>query len=111
MTDPDTSYVVSEAQKQAFVRDGYVHLPGVLSEAELEQIEVTYHKFLAREIDVPGRDFCDMSGDYERSLEEFSIVHVMLPRVYYPPLQGNLYELRAASIAEQLCGPEMDVGL
>jgi phytanoyl-CoA hydroxylase len=100
-------YAVSPEELERFRRDGYVHLEGVLAEEELAGIEEVYQRFLRREIEVPGRDFCDMSGDYTRRPEEFSVVNVMLPRRYFPAWQGNLYERRAASIAEQLCGPGM----
>lgn len=43
-----------------------------------------------------------MSGDFDRAVEDYSIINAMLPRVYHPPLQGNLYERRAASITRQL---------
>lgn len=36
-------------------------------------------RFLRREIPVEGRDFCDMSGDYTKSLNDFSIINIMLP--------------------------------
>jgi phytanoyl-CoA hydroxylase len=103
------SYVVSDADRERFERDGYVHLPAVLSEVELRDIEAVYEQFLRGEIPVEGRDFCDMSGDYGRRVEEFSIVNVMLPRRYWPKWQGNIYERRAQSIAEQLCGAGMVV--
>jgi hypothetical protein len=64
---------------------------------------------MRQEIYVPGKDFCDMSGGFDRKPEEFSIVNAMLPRKYYPQWQGNIYELRTASIAEQLCGPDMEI--
>ncbi len=100
-------YRLSEEEKERFRRDGYVHLRGVLSDEELAAIAATYDRFLKREIPVPGKDLCDMSGDYTRAFEQYSIVNVMLPRRYYPAWQGNLYEQRAASIAEQLHGPGM----
>ena len=100
-------YHVSEEELERFRRDGYVHLRGVLSDEELAEIEATYDRFLRREIAVPGKDLCDMSGDYGRAFEQYSIVNVMLPRRYFPAWQGNLYEQRAASIAEQLHGPGM----
>ena len=34
----------------------------------------------------------------------YAIANVMLPRRYYPAWQGDLFERRAESIAEQLCG-------
>ena len=103
----DGRYVVSDEEKGRFERDGYVHLAGVLSEDEVRAVEVDYERFLRREIAVPGKDFCDMSGDYARPPEEFSIINVMLPRRYHPPWQGHVYEQRAHSIAEQLCGAGM----
>lgn len=50
-----------------------------------------------------------MAGGFDRKPEDFSIVNAMLPRKYYPAWQGNIYELRTASIAEQLCGPDMEI--
>src|SRR5690242_18286239 len=101
------AYVLTPDELERFRADGWVQLPGLVSEAELRELELVYQRFLAREIAVPGRDFCDMSSDYQKPLEQFSIVNVMLPRRYYPQWQGNLYELRAASVARQLCGPDM----
>ena len=43
-----------------------------------------------------------MSGDFDRPFEQYSIINAMLPRVYHPPLRGNVYERRAASITRQL---------
>lgn len=100
-------YRVCAEEKERFRRDGYVHLRGVLSDEELAGIAAVYERFLRREIPVAGKDLCDMSGDYARPFERYSIVNVMLPRRYHPAWQGNLYEQRAASIAEQLHGPDM----
>lgn len=102
-------YRVSSEERDRFFRDGFVHLEGVLSDDEVAVLEVDYMRFLRREIDVPGKDLCDMSGDYSRTFEQYSIVNVMLPRKYYPPWVDNLYERRAASIAAQLHGPGMQI--
>ena len=97
-------YLVSPDEVERFHHDGYVHLAGVLSEEELRPIEEVYLRFLAREIPVPGKDFCDMSGAYGGDPAGYALINVMLPRRYYPAWQGNLYERRAASIARQLRG-------
>jgi hypothetical protein len=102
-----TAYGLTKEEIERFRSEGWLHLHGVLSEGEVREIEAVYERFLRREIDVPGRDFCDMSADYEKPLEQFSIVNVMLPRRYLPSLQDNVYERRAASIAKQLCGSDM----
>jgi hypothetical protein len=100
-------YRVLPEEVERFRREGYVHLRGVLAPDELAEIETIYARFLRREIPVAAKDFCDMSGDYTRPVESFAVVNVMLPTKYWPPLRGNPYERRAASIAEQLCGPDM----
>lgn len=102
-------FVITPEEKATFEREGWVHLRGVLSEPEIAEIERTYMRFLRREIEVKGRDFCDMSADYERPIESFSIVNIMLPRRYHPQWQGNLYEKRVASIAEQLLGSGLGI--
>ncbi|MFT5202013.1 MAG: phytanoyl-CoA hydroxylase [Candidatus Aldehydirespiratoraceae bacterium] len=105
----DGEYVVSEEERAHFLKSGYVHLCGLLTEAEVATLEVDYDRFLRREIEVPGKDFCDMAGDYGRSPDDYSIVNVMLPRRYFPPWQNNVYERRAASVARQLCGDGMQL--
>ncbi|MBL8768704.1 MAG: hypothetical protein JNL94_15105, partial [Planctomycetes bacterium] len=92
-------YTVTDDEIRRFREDGFVHLRGVLSEDEVRSIEATYDRFLRREIVVPGKDYCDMAGDYDRPVDQYAIVNVMLPRVYHPQWQGNVYERRAASIA------------
>lgn len=103
------AYRVSDEERAHFIEHGYVHLRGVLTDDEVAALEVDYDRFLRREIDVPGKDFCDMAGDYGREPEDYSIVNVMLPRRYYPAWQDNVYERRAASIARQLCGDGMQL--
>lgn len=102
-------YHVTPEEKAHFLEHGYVHLRGLLTEDEVAAIEVDYDRFLRREIDVPGKDFCDMAGDYGRDPDDYSIVNVMLPRRYFPQWQDNVYERRAASVARQLCGDGMQL--
>jgi phytanoyl-CoA hydroxylase len=102
-------YRVSDAERAYFHEHGYVHLRGLLTDDEIAALEVDYDRFLRREIEVSGKDFCDMAGDYGREPGDFSIVNVMLPRRYFPQWQGNIYERRAASVARQLCGDGMDL--
>jgi phytanoyl-CoA hydroxylase len=103
----DGCYVVTAADREGFHRDGYVHLAGLLTEDEVAALAVVYDRFLRREIEVPGKDYCDMAGDYGRDPADFSIVNVMLPRRYFPAWQGNVLERRAQQVAEQLHGAGM----
>jgi ectoine hydroxylase-related dioxygenase (phytanoyl-CoA dioxygenase family) len=115
-TDPGAArrtsnrYEVSQDEKDAFGRDGYVHLRGVMSPAEMDEIEADYDRFLRGEIAVEGKDFNDMTtGEHGTDPSGYAVVNVMLPRRYHPAWQGNVFELRAASIAEQLCGEGMTI--
>jgi hypothetical protein len=105
----DGRYEITDAERTTFAEQGFVHLRGILADDEVAEIEVTYDRFLRREIDVPGKDFCDMAGDYGREPEDFSIVNVMLPRRYHPAWQGNVYERRTQDVATQLLGPGMSI--
>ena len=101
-------YNVTDAEREAFRRDGYVHLRGVLDDEEIAEVDAIYNRFLRREISVDGKDFNDMTtGEHGTDPSGYAIVNVMLPRKYLPSLQGSIYEQRAQSIAEQLCGEGM----
>ncbi|MGC4086780.1 MAG: phytanoyl-CoA dioxygenase family protein [Polyangiaceae bacterium] len=100
-------YRLTEDERRGFDQDGWIRLPGFLAEAELAELERVYMAMLRREIPVAGRDYCDMSGDYSRPIEEFALLNVMLPRRYHPALVGNVYERRAGDVARQLLGDDM----
>ena len=102
------TYLVTDAERQAFDDDGYVHLPEVLTQSELDAIETVYDAFMRGEIAVPGKDLNDMvTGAYGTDPAGFAIFNVMLPRRYHPDWQGNVFEQVGLSIAEQLCGEGM----
>ena len=87
-----------------------MHLRGVMSGDEMDEIESVYERFLRGEIPVPGKDFNDMTtGEHGTDPAGYAVINVMVPRRYLPEWQGNLYERRAQSIADQLCGPGMTI--
>lgn len=97
-------YILSPEEVAQFHREGYVTLRAVLSEAELAAIEPVYERFISGGVPGMGRDYCDMSGPYDRAPEDFSLVNAVLPRRYEPALRDNLFERRAASVSRQLIG-------
>ncbi|QQN74339.1 phytanoyl-CoA dioxygenase family protein [Croceicoccus sp. YJ47] len=98
------AFILSPEEIERFHRDGYITLRQVMTDDELSGIEELFDRFIRGEVPGMGKDFCDMSGPYDRKFEEFSLVNAVLPRTYRPELCGNLYELRTASIARQLLG-------
>ena len=104
------TYLITPEELEKFRRDGYVHLRGVMSAAEMDEIEQVYDRFLRGEIAVEGKDFNDMTtGEHGTDPSGYAVVNVMLPRRYFPGWQGNLFERRAQSIADQLCGEGMTI--
>lgn len=101
-------YEVTVEERERFARDGYVHLPAVLDEAELADLDRVYDAFMRGEIAVEGRDLNDMvTGAYGTDPSKYVIFNVMLPRRYHPAWEGNVFERVGHSIAEQLCGEGM----
>jgi ectoine hydroxylase-related dioxygenase (phytanoyl-CoA dioxygenase family) len=96
------AYVVTPEQIEAFERDGYVHLPNVLTEDEMREVEEPAMRFIRGEVVPEGKDLCDMSGATDRTPDEYSVFNAMLPRRYMPSMRGNIFERRTASIATQL---------
>jgi len=104
----DGRYVVSPDDREAFRRDGFVHLRAVMSPAEMDEITAAYDAFLRGDIAVEGKDLNDMTtGRHGGDPRSYALVNVMLPRRYHPAWQGNAFERRAIDIAEQLCGEGM----
>jgi phytanoyl-CoA hydroxylase len=97
-------YSVTDEQRRKFRDDGYVHLPNVVSADEVATLAKVYDRFLSGDIAVPGKDLNDMSGDFGRKVEDYSIFNVMLPRKYHAPVRESVFERRAADIARQLHG-------
>jgi phytanoyl-CoA hydroxylase len=105
------SYLLCSEQKQAFFDTGLSILPGLLSAEELSELADVYGDYMRDgSPEKQGRDFCDMSKPYDTPRENYSVINAMLPRRYYPQLQGNVYERVAASVAAQLF-PEVDMVL
>ena len=100
-------YILRPEQIEQFKRLGYVHLPNVLAEDEICWIERSYDQFMRNEVPGMGQDFCDMSGPYDRKFQDFALINAMLPRVYMPSLQGNVFETVSAAIAAQLIGDDI----
>jgi len=98
---------VTEEEKQRYHREGFIAFDGVVSEEELQELEQVVDRFIRGEISVPGKDFCDMSKGLDAKPEDFNLVNAMLPRKYYPPWQGNIFERRCNSISRQLYGDGM----
>jgi hypothetical protein len=100
-------YIVCEADRQKYLDDGFALLEGVLTPEEVDALSVHYDRYLNNEIKGMGKDFCDMSGSYDDEFKNFALVNAMLPRVYTPEIQGNIFEKLSESISKQLFGEDM----
>lgn len=97
------NYRVCPEKLLQFQEDGLTILDDIISEADLLEIERIYDEYMREgSPEKQGKDFCDMSKPFNTPRSEYSVINAMLPRVYYPQLQGNAYERVAANIAKQL---------
>ncbi|GAB5034023.1 phytanoyl dioxygenase [Nannochloropsis oceanica] len=101
------AYSISLKDKEGYLNDGYIRLPGVLTEEEVLELESVFDAFIEGKMNVPGKDFCDMSQAFGIPFRDWRLVNAMLPREYLPALQNNVLEARALSIAQQLLGEDM----
>jgi len=51
---------------------------------------------------VPVTTSLFLAQGFDAKYENFRIINAMLPRIYHPPLQNNIYERRAASVVQQV---------
>lgn len=101
------NYWLTADEIERYHTAGYIVLDSVITEEEMATFEPLYQEFIKGEVTGMDRDFCDMSGPYDRAFEEFQLVNAVLPRKYRPELIGNVFERRADSIARQLIGDEI----
>ena len=48
-------YVLEAADVEAYKRDGYIRVPGLLTEEEVAEIEKSFDKLTAGEVEIPGK--------------------------------------------------------
>jgi len=101
-------YWLSSEQKKVYHEKGYLHVQELLSDEEVATLEIIYNKFLNNEVPGVGKDLSDITGEVEKP-KDFSAISIMLPSRYYPDLKLNLYEKRAAHIASQLEGNDLQL--
>lgn len=95
-------YRITEQEKQQFAEQGYLVLPGVLSETELEQLDPWFEHFISGQCSGMGKDLCDMTQSYDTPLAQFQLINAMLPSVYEPEFGDNVFTWVAQFIADQL---------
>jgi len=94
-------------QKTFYQINGYLHVSGILSEQEIVQEEPVYTQFINGLIPGVKNDLSDIDGEVGKPMDSYAAVSVMLPSRYNPSWQGNIFELRALHIAQQLEGDDM----
>ena len=96
-------YTITDEDVKQYAEKGYVVLPNVVTDEELEFIEHWFDHFVAgKEREHMGRDFCDMSQPYGTPFEQFQLINAMLPSKYCPELENNIFHRVAQNITDQL---------
>jgi len=95
-------YHITDEERHQYFTQGYIQLPDLLTQQEVNDLEPIFDRFISGDIKIPGKDFADMSGPMDRPFSEWELINCLVPRRYYPDWQGNIFERRAASVARQL---------
>jgi hypothetical protein len=96
-------YLITPQEVQQFNEEGYIILDEVLTEMEMEFLDLWFDHFVqGNERQNMGRDFCDMSQSYDTPIEDFQLVNAMLPSHYRSELENNVFQKVSKSIADQL---------
>lgn len=65
--------------------NGYIRLPGVLTEEECAKLEQVFDAFMEGKVQVPGKDFCDMSQKVREGRDAY-----LSPLSHYTSLKYTL---------------------
>ncbi len=96
-------YHITDDDVKQYADKGYLVLPNVISNEEMEFIEHWFDHFVAgNERQHMARDFCDMSQPYGTAFEEFQLINAMLPPKYRPEVANNILHRVAQNITDQL---------
>ena len=53
-----TGYKVTKEEIEAYHTNGYISLPGVCTQEEVDELEAIYNMCINGEVEIPGKDFC-----------------------------------------------------
>lgn len=100
-------YTLSNEQKAFYDTEGYLHLPTVVSEQELQSIEKIYNDFLEGRVEGVGMDMSDIGTEKNKSPSDYRAVSVMVPSLYAPDLAQHVLFKRVSHVVSQLLGDGM----
>jgi len=102
-------YILTPAQIQSYLENGYLHIPALLTQEELLHFEPVYQKLLEGKVQGVKNDYADSDG-ISKPVQDFKAPSVMQPSKYCPELieLGKPYYNRSVSIAQQLEGTDMN---
>jgi phytanoyl-CoA hydroxylase len=107
----ETMKIITPAMAEEFNRKGYLVVPNVLNESEINDYRVIYEKFLNNQIDA-SRYRSDLGGfaktDDANEPKEM-ITQIMLPGRVFPELLSMKLHTLSLSMAKELLGEDMEL--
>lgn len=96
--------LISDSQKRFFVEQGYLVMPDLLTNEEVNYYAHVYNSFLNNSIDSSGFR-SDLSGSEEGIVEK--ITQIMVPSRIYPDLLDKPLHEKSLHIARELLGDDL----
>jgi len=95
---------LSQAQIDAFHKNGFMWLDSITCPAEVEHLLKAYDQLFTLQAGREKGDHFDLAGPDEDGTEA-SLPQILKPRAYAPEFQNTIFETNALAIATQLLGP------
>lgn len=105
MTDQTSSTPLTEEQVQFYEENGFLSLPNLTDETELEIMRVAYDRIFAEKAGRDEGNEFDLAGVDEED-KQAALPQILNPAKYAPELRDTKAEAAAREIAQQLLCPD-----
>lgn len=102
---PEPTILLTQAQIDCFRENGYLVIPEITTQREVEWIKVIYDRLFANKTGREEGNQFDLAGTDDDDAEA-KLPQILGPSRYAPELKDALYIANAVAITQQLLGPD-----
>ena len=102
------AFKIAKDQIEFFNANGYLVIENIIDSEEVSTYKQIYDRFLDGSIDT-GKNRSDLGDGLGDTKKTENITQIMWPSDFVPELSSMPYHMRAASIARQILGDDMEM--